>query len=248
MGGRKLEVEFVLVRPLRASNVAAACRALKNMGFQRLCIVRPCPDLGARSERGAAYRAWDVLDGARLVDTLDEALARSQVVVATSARRSGDAWTPRELAAYLGTQPAGTRVSLVFGPEDKGLGRAELRLCPQRVRIPSDPGQPSLNLAQALLLLAYELRLALGPGTRSPSVPARPAPERAALEAALAHWREALLGIGYLAPEDPGRLLAELRRLLVRARPSARELNLLRGMARQVAWAGDVARSRRDDR
>ena len=142
-------------------------------------------------------------------------------------------------------------MALVFGPESSGLRRDELDLCHELVHVPTDPAQPSLNLAQAVLLLAYELRRAAaeaaaggpaGPPARDTAVPA------GELEQAVQLWRAALLAIGYLDPANPDRILTELRRLLARAGPTARELELLRGLARQIAWAGRVALGRPGNR
>jgi tRNA C32,U32 (ribose-2'-O)-methylase TrmJ len=111
------------------------------------------------------------------------------------------------------------------------------------VHVPTDPAHPSLNLAQAVLLLAYEMRLAAL--ARAPERPAAPASRARAgeIEQALAELRGALLEIGYLDPANPDRILAELRRLVARGGPSPREVVLLRGLARQIAWAGRIARS-----
>jgi len=112
--------------------------------------------------------------------------------------------------------------------------------------VPTDPAQPSLNLAQAVLLVAYELRLSAldpGPGGARPPIPAGDRPVASGvLERAIAELREALLAIGYLDPANPDRVLTELRRLIARGGPSPREVLLLRGLARQVRWAGRVAR------
>jgi TrmH family RNA methyltransferase len=133
-------------------------------------------------------------------------------------------------------------VSLVFGPESTGLRNDELDLCHLLVHIPTDPAQPSLNLAQAVLLLAYEIRLAAG--GEEPPAP-EPLASQAEVEAALQELREGLVGIGYLNPQNPDAILAELRRLLARARPSPREVDLLRGLGRQARWAArSIARRR----
>ena len=124
---------------------------------------------------------------------------------------------------------------MVFGPEAEGLRNDELVLCHVRVHIPTDPAHHSLNLAQAVLLVAYELRLAALSGADH----GRPGEAASAgeLEAALDDLREALLAIGYLNPGNPDAILAELRRLLSRAAVSSREATLLRGMARQILWS-----------
>lgn len=230
-------VDVVLLRPTRAANVAAACRALKNMGLQSLSLVEPPAELSGPEARALAYGAWDVLDGARRLGSLEEAVAGAAFVVATSGRAGEEAWTPRQLAERAAQRCGDGRLALVFGPEASGLGHAELRLCHEVVRIPSDPAHPSLNLAQAVLLIGYELFLArLGdPATAAAS---RPVASVGETEAALVELRQGLLEIGYLNRENPDAVFAELRRLLARATPTPREVVLLRGLARQIAWAG----------
>jgi tRNA (cytidine32/uridine32-2'-O)-methyltransferase len=238
-------VEIVLVRPSRPANVAAACRAMKNMGLRTLWLVDPKPGKGEPSARALAYGAWDVLDAARTAASLLEAVCASAAVVGTSALELEGAWSPRRLAAEAPSLPGGRALSLVFGPEATGLTAAERALCHHLVRIPSDPEQPSLNLAQAVLLLAYELRLAFLAGS-APAIVAD-AQRRASageVEQAIGELREGLLEIGYLDAQNPDHILAELRGLVTRAQPTPREVLLLRGLARQVAWAGRVARGR----
>jgi TrmH family RNA methyltransferase len=233
-------VTIVLVRPSRPANVAAACRAMKNMGLRRLRIVDPPEGLDDWDARAPAYKAWDVLDGAERAASLSEAVAESTLVVGTTGR--GDVagtWTPRQLAGEAESRAAGGGLAVVFGPESSGLTSLELGLCHALVHVPTDPAQPSLNLAQAVLLLAYELRVAAG-GDEPPV-----GDERAAagdIEQALQELRGALLDIGYLDPLNPDHILIELRRLAARAGPTSREVNLLRGLARQMSWAGRIAR------
>jgi TrmH family RNA methyltransferase len=234
-----LAVEVVLVRPSRPPNIAAAARAMKNMGLDQLRIVSPPPDLDGREARALAYGAWDVLDAATFPESLAAAVADATFVVAASARDDPRAWTPRELASRAAPRAGSGRLALVFGPEASGLSDTELRLCHEVVRIPSAAAQPSLNLAQAVLVVAYELYVGVVPAHERPTEHAAPA---ARLEAALAALRESLLAIGYLDPQNPDAILAELRRLLSRAGATERELTLVRGMARQIAWAGRQAR------
>jgi tRNA (cytidine32/uridine32-2'-O)-methyltransferase len=241
-------VDVVLVRPRRAANVGAACRAMKNMGLSTLWLVDPPAGLDLGEARPLAYGAWDVLDGAGLAPALSEAVAGSTLVVGTTGRPLAGAWSPRRLAADAAARAGTGRLSLVFGPEATGLARTELRLCHERVHVPTDPAQPSLNLAQAVLLLAYELRLAATCAT----TPASPEEEERAsagdIEGMVQELRAALLEVGYLDAAGPDRILAELRRLVARARPTPREILLLRGIARQVRWAGGVARGRSGSR
>lgn len=233
-------VTIVLVRPTRPANVAAACRAMKNMGLRRLRIVDPPEGLEDRDARAPAYKAWDVLDGAEPASSLGEAVADSTLVVGTTGRADvAGTWTPRQLAREAGGRGAGGGLAVVFGPESSGLTSLELGLCHALVHVPTDPAQPSLNLAQAVLLLAYELRM----GTAGEEPPTQG--ERASagdLETALQELRGALLDIGYLDPLNPDHILVELRRLAARAGPTPREVTLLRGLARQMSWAGRVAR------
>jgi tRNA/rRNA methyltransferase len=239
---RPSDCDVVLVRPLRAGNVGAACRAMKNMGLRGLRLVSPLPDLQGEECRSQAWQAWDILEGARESGSLAEAVATHTLVVGTSGK-AADAWSPRQLALEGADRAGGGRVALVFGPESTGLTRGELALCHVVVRIPSDPGQPSLNLSQAVLIVAYEVFLSAAEAREHS--PGTPRPETGEVEEALTALREGLLGIGYLAPHNPGPILSELRSLLVRAALTPRELTLLRGMARQILWAArEIARAR----
>jgi TrmH family RNA methyltransferase len=235
------DIAFVLVRPTRAANVAAACRALKNMGFTRLRIVGDWGRVGPEA-RALAYGAWDVLDAAAVTSSLAAAVADCRLVAGTSSRVADAVWTPRQLADEGVTRAAGGRLAVVFGPEASGLSNDELALCHVRVHIPTDAAQPSLNLAQAVLLLAYELRMA---GVVAPPASAGERATAGELEQALAALRAGLLAIGYLNPDNPDAILAELRALLARAELNRREAALLLGLARQIGWAGTQLRGQR---
>ena len=244
-------VDIVLVRPSRAANVAAAARALKNMGLGSLVMVSAPRGLDRADARSLAYGAWDLLDSARIAPDLRSAVSGCTLVAATSARDEGRAATrsPREFAAEAAELAKGGRVAVVFGPEATGLRSDELALCQMRIRVPAHAAQPSLNLAQAVLLIAYELRLSALPK----AAPDTPAPRALAgvVEEALDELRDALLAINYLNPASPQPILSELRALLLRAAVTTREVSLLRGMARQIRWAGDqiaLARTGNDNR
>jgi TrmH family RNA methyltransferase len=244
-------VDIVLVRPSRAANVAAAARALKNMGLGSLVLVSPPRGIDHADARALAYGAWDLLDSARPAPDLRAAVAGCTLVAATSARDEGRAATrtPREFAAEAAGLAAGGRIAVVFGPEATGLLNEELALCQMRIRVPTHSAQPSLNLAQAVLLVAYELRLAALPPAAADEAVTRA--EAGVVEEALDELRDALLAINYLNPDNPQAILSELRALLLRASVTAREVSLLRGMARQVRWAGDqiaLARTGNDNR
>lgn len=228
-------VDVVLVRPSRPANVAAACRAMKNMGLRALWFVGKDPRPLSSDARALAYGAWEVLDEARVAATLAEATTTATLVVGTSGRSTTDAWTPRQFTQEASGRAGAGRVALVFGPEATGLRRADLDLCHATVHIPTASDHPSLNLAQAVLILSYELRLSAQPLVERPAGAARAT--SGAIEVALGDLRQALLEIGYLNPQNPDRLATELRRLVARAGPSDREVSLLRGMARQILWA-----------
>ena len=147
----------------------------RTWGWARSCSFRRPRDLDRPEARALAYGAWDLLDSARVAPDLRSAVAGCTLVAATSARDEGRAATrtPREFAAEAAELAAGGRVAVVFGPEATGLLNDELALCQMRIRVPTHSAQPSLNLAQAVLLIAYELRLAALP--EAPAGDARPA-------------------------------------------------------------------------
>jgi tRNA/rRNA methyltransferase len=230
---------FVLVHTSHAGNVGAAARALKVMGFSDLVLVRPrWPDIHRRDEAIAmASGAVDLLASARIVDTLADALAGVTHACATAMtpRDFGPpTYAPRPYLANLAPAAlrGAQRVGFVFGGERFGLANDDVWRCHACLSIPTAPGYGSLNLAQAVQLVAYDWRQALGgfevvPRTATPVIAA--ADE---VDAALAHWRGVLVRIGFLDPATPRRLLPRLRQLLYRARPTREEISILRGIAR----------------
>ncbi len=226
-------VHVVLVGTTHPGNIGAAARAMKTMGLERLWLVSPSrfPDPEATAR---ASGADDVLRGARVVTDLDAALAESRLVVGTSARARSlrwPEWDPREAAARLVEAAGSGAVALVFGRERTGLTNAELERCHALVRIPSAPAFASLNLAAAVQLMAWELRVAAGGvlwGARyeDPDPPA----SAAELEHLYAHLERVLVALEFLDPDNPKQLMRRLRRLCVRARPSSREVEILRGI------------------
>jgi TrmH family RNA methyltransferase len=217
---------------------------MKNMGLQALWLVDAKPGLEEPASRALAYGAWDVLDGARRAASLQSAVAASHAVVGTSAIELPGAWTPRHLSENASELAGDGTLSVVFGPEATGLSAAERALCHRLVRIPADPAQPSLNLAQAVLLVAYELRLGWLRRAGAPEPREEPRANAGDVEQAVSELRDALVAVGYLDPQNPDHILSELRGLVTRARPTPREVLLLRGLAHQVAWAGRIAHGR----
>jgi len=258
---------FVLIEPSHAGNVGAVARAMHVMGFDDLVVVRPrWADVLIRPETlQRASGADHILQCARAVATLDEALEGMSHVCATvmTARDFGPPTrTPRaHFAALLDGMEAAQHpelparppqgVALLFGCERYGMANEDVYRCHVALSIPTNPAFGSLNLAAAVQLIAYDWRLALvahaggRPPSVPPGVPEHVPADAAALAGMLAHWRAALLAIGFLDPAVPKRLMPRLQQLFGRARPSADEINLLRGIAKSMQRA--AARARNDD-
>jgi tRNA/rRNA methyltransferase len=239
-------IRVVLVQPEEAGNVGAAARVLKNFGLTHLVLVSPRL---ARPEETYkwAHGAEEVVEGADIVSNLGEAVgpcARAWATTRRHGKHRGRSVPPREAAVAMQEMAlSGQPSAWIFGPESRGLNSEEIALCSDRVSIPTSPDQPSLNLAQAVAVCCYETFLAGKP--ESSSVPALEAPleDQAAL---YSHLEEALLGIGFLLPHTAATRMTALRRMVERARPTPSEVRLLRGMARQVQWAGAKAAERTD--
>jgi tRNA/rRNA methyltransferase len=234
---------FVLVQTSHPGNVGAAARAIKVMGFAELVLVAPrFADVLVHPDAIAfASGATDVLERARVVPTLEEALAGVTFACATAMtpRDFGPPTrAPRECLAELAASEH--RVAFVFGGERFGLSNEAVYACHVCLSIPTQPEYGSLNLAQAVQLLAYDWRQALG---GFPVVERTRAPveaDAAAVQGLLAHWREMLVDIGFLDPQVPRKLMPRLHQLLNRARVTAEEVHILRGIARQVQKLRDA--------
>jgi TrmH family RNA methyltransferase len=225
-------IVIVLCRPQKLVNIAGAVRAMKNMGLRRLRLVRPA-EYDPAAIIGMAHRSDDLLAAATLHGDLDAALADSVFVAGATARPRGAAArgaAPRELAPELLGRAADGPVALLFGPEDNGLTNAELDRCHTTLAIPADPAYPSLNLAQAVLIAAYELRLAadMPPPAlrREPSPPA----STAQLEGLFAAIEAALWGIEFFKTQHAAGMMRTIRTLVHRAAPDTREAALLQAM------------------
>ena len=238
-------VTLVLHRPSSAENVGAAARVMKNFALFRLVVVTPPAWQGAPRTAGAATaredvlararrlarRAGDVLDGARFEPDLRPALGAATWGCGTTSREveGRPRLDPRALAAEVARRSGSGEVAIVFGEERRGLSDAELTLCQAVCSIPTAAAYDSMNLAQAVAVIAYELAVAAAPGpppAGGAAAGAEPA-RHATLEAL---WRQAqalLAAAGFLNPQNPEHIVAELRRVLARAEPTQREAELL---------------------
>ena len=226
---------FVLVGTSHAGNVGAAARAMKVMGFGDLVLVAPrFADVLTKDDAVAmASGATDVLDDARVVPTLAEALDGITYACATAmtARDFGPPnRAPRELFAELASTTH--RVAFVFGSERYGLANDDVYACHACLTIPTHPAYGSLNLAQAVQLMAYDWRQALGGFAANERNVDPTRADAVAVAGLLAHWRETLEAIGFLDPAAPKKLLPRLHRLANRAELSVEEVHILRGIAR----------------
>jgi tRNA/rRNA methyltransferase len=228
---------FVLMHTSHAGNVGAAARAMKVMGFRHLVLVRPrFPDVASHEEAVAmASGAADVLARTRVVDTLADALDGATLACATAMtpRDFGPpTHAPRPFFETLARQRH--RVAFVFGGERHGLANEDVYRCHACLSIPTDPGYGSLNLAQAVQILAYEWRQALGGFPVQPRTADVAAADAAAVQGVLAHWQQVLVDIGYLDPAAPRKLMPRLNQLANRAQLTAEEVHILRGIARAI--------------
>jgi tRNA/rRNA methyltransferase len=240
-------VRVVLVEPSHPGNIGAAARALKTMGLARLVLVRP-KSFPHREARALASGALDVLESTRVCATLAEALAGTELSVAMSARGrdlSHAALAAREAASEI-VRSAG-EAAIVFGNETAGLSNEDVLKCSRLAFIPADPGCSSLNLAQAVQVMAYEVRAAALDPEAGPA-PARGKEPRYAsheeLESFYAHLERSIVASGFLDPGNPRRLMERLRRMFARARLEREEINILRGML--SAWDEGPWARRRD--
>ena len=229
---RLARLRAVLVGTTHPGNIGAAARAMLTMGLDRLTLVAP-QEFPSKEATARAAGAAMVLDNARVCATLPEALAGCRYVMGASARLRGLSWSvlsPREAAPRLLAETTQGEVAVVFGRESSGLSNEELACCHALLHIPTDPGFSSLNLAMAVQVVAYELRLALLDA-------AAPAPERVDplatvedVERFYAHLERTLVAAGFLNPDNPRNLMLRLRRLFSRALLEEKEVRILRGI------------------
>ncbi len=242
-GPAAARTRFVLVGTSHPGNVGAAARAMKVMGFTDLVLVAPrWADVLTRDEALAlASGAADMLASARVVPTLADALDGITYACAT-------AMTPRDFGPPTAAPRrhfetlAATRhgVAFVFGPERTGLDNDDVYRCHVCLSIPTHPEYGSLNLAQAVQLIAYDWRQALGGFAVAPRTPDVRLADAVAIDGLLVHWRQTLEAIGFLDPAAPKKLMPRLHQLLNRTELTQEEVHILRGIARAAASVADT--------
>jgi tRNA/rRNA methyltransferase len=233
-------LRIVLVETSRPGNIGAAARAMKTMGFSELVLVNPRFENAMEQEEAIAFAsgAQDVMQAAKIVSSIGEALAGCNFAAAVSARLrefSPPVVTPRALAGQLAADP-GLKAALVFGNERFGLPNEVVEKCNVLINIPANPDYSSLNLAQAVQVLTYECRMAVmveaplasGIGFQGQAA------DLAQIEGMYAHLEQALIEIDFLDADNPKKLMPRIKRLLSRTQLEVEEVNILRGIAKQI--------------
>jgi tRNA/rRNA methyltransferase len=228
-------VVIILAGTKHPGNVGSAARAMANMGLSQLILAAPQCSINEESER-MAKAGKSVLDSAKVCSSLQNALSGIHLLVGTTGKSGGyreEASTPRTLAAKILDYAAEQKVGILFGPEDTGLIDEDLKLCQLLVHIPTSRKASSINLAQAVMVVSYELMI--GSLAREP----RHALKLASLEQTEAMYtqlEESLLEIGFLHPQNAQHMMFAIRKMLGRAGLESSDVGVLRGIARQIHW------------
>jgi len=237
---RQANIRIVLVNTTHPGNIGGAARAMKNMGLGELYLVQPKEYPAPRAVWRAAG-ARDVLANATIVESVDEAIADCGLVVGTSARERRIPWpllNPRECGEKTYLEAEKHKTALLFGREDRGLTNDELQKCHYHVHIPSNPEYSSLNLATAVQVLAYEVRMA-SLADEQGNLPAltewdQPPVNAGDLEYFHEHLANTMADLKFYDPENPKQLLTRMRRLFNRVRMDEMEVSILRGLLSSV--------------
>jgi tRNA (cytidine32/uridine32-2'-O)-methyltransferase len=228
-------IRIVLVDPSHPGNVGAAARAMKNMGLSELLLVRP-REFPSEEATVRASQAVDLLERARVTDSIAAAVEGCGFVLGTSARPRSANWTvldPREAARRAIDESAHGPVAVLFGGERNGLSNDDLSVCHALLNVPADPAYESLNLAQAVQIVSWELRMAGGAEPRRLEAEAPPATAEQVARLH-AHLSAVLPQIGFIGERNIANLGFRLQRLLARAVPDEKEVQILRGLLTAV--------------
>ena len=230
-------IAIVLTGTRYPENIGAAARAMLNMGIERLILVGPQNFDLARINKMATHAASVVVERLKVYDTLKEALAGFNYVVGTTARLGGQRKiisSPAKLAQKLAPLSEQNRIAVLFGPEDRGLSNVDIRSCHTLVNIPTAEFS-SLNLAQAVMVTCYELfRFSLDkPGEFAPRLA-----NQHELDAMYDQLKDVLMRISFINPDNPDYFMNNLRHFFIRMQLRAKEVQIIRGICRQVNWYG----------
>lgn len=237
-------ISVILVRPRFPENIGSVARGMKNMGIRRLAVVDGCSPLHMNAYK-LASGAEEILERAEEFPTLSEAISGMGCVVGMTSR-TGKERTPlltsKELVEKLISISKKNLIGLVFGSEKEGLKNEELSLCHLYTRIPSSESFPSLNLAQAVMVLCYELFQS------SDTVPERDTRLASSeqVERMFEHMEKTLLDIGFLEAENMKRIMRTLRRLFGRSQMEERDVRILQGIWSQMDWCLRKGKEGRD--
>ena len=233
---RQAKIRIVLVNTSHPGNIGGAARAMKNMGLAELYLVEPREYPAPRAVWRAAG-ARDVLANAKIVGSVDEAIKDCGLVIGTSARERRIPWpliNPRECGDKIWQEAKSHQVALLFGREDRGLTNSELQKCHYHVHIPSNPDYSSLNVATAVQVLSYEIRMA-SLARKDGKLPEmnewdQPLATADELELFHAHLATTMADLKFYDPDNPKQLLTRMRRLFNRTRMDKMEVSMLRGL------------------
>ncbi|PWY56222.1 tRNA (cytosine(32)/uridine(32)-2'-O)-methyltransferase TrmJ [Legionella qingyii] len=246
-------IRIILLATSHPGNIGSTARAMKTMGLNSLYLVKPksFPDYKAKE---MAAGADDLLESAIVTETLDEALIGCQLILGTSARPRGlslPGLLPASCADLVSKQAEDTQIAIVFGREHAGLTNEELLKCHYHIHIPSNPEYSSLNLAQAVQIVAYELRMKILAPKAEVALRQDEYATADEIEQFYEHLRDVFIEIQFLKASNPRRLMQRVRRLFNRVNLEKMEVNLLRGMLSQVQksleWASKRGGSERDN-
>ena len=228
-------ITVVLNEPHYPENIGGAARAAKNMGIKRLVLVKPIDCDLTRILKMATHNAEDIIADMEVYDRLEDALAPFQYVVGTTARLGAHRQavrSPKQIALELVPISARNRAAILFGTESSGLANEHIRFCDALVTIPTADFS-SVNLAQSVMILAYELYTATSEQKR-PHIPRLA--ERNELEGMYCHLQETLKKINFINPENPDYWMTSVRRFFSRMNLQGRDIRLIRGICRQIDW------------
>lgn len=252
-------IRIVLVNTSHPGNIGATARAMKNMGLRDLHLVAP-HDFPSGVAIGRAVSATDILDNAVVTERLEDSIADCGIVIGASARARSIPWpllSPPECAQQVADSSANNKVALVFGREDSGLTNEELQLCHFHVNIPADDEYSSLNLAAAVMVISYEVRMALLARQETPHRPRKtgggadasvdeddwdvPRATAGQLENFYQHFEQVMVDLNFHDRENPRLLMMRMRRLFGRIIPDQMEISILRGFLAHVDMLNERA-------